>query len=127
MTSSILTNNGANSALMTLRGISYDLGVTQDRISSGLMVADASHNASVYATAQVMRSDIGSYDVIARTLSVSVSALGTALKSTQDIADQVQVIRDKVSEAWSSELAEVDKLQADVDQALSQINTIANG
>ncbi len=124
MTSSILTNNGAMTALMTLRGIGQDLKTSQDRVSSGLAVADASHNSSVFATAQIMRSDIGSYDVIARTLSVSSTNLGLAMASAEKIAEQIDTIRQKLTEAFTTE-AESQRVQDDVTQALGQIETIA--
>ncbi|MEM7047718.1 MAG: flagellin [Pseudomonadota bacterium] len=122
MTNSILTNNGAIAALMTLQRVNDRLVTTQDRISTGLMVQDASDNGSVYATAQTMRSDIGSYDVVARTLAVGEANIAMASRAAENIANEVKTIREKLTEAYYP-TSEEDKIQQDIEQHLAQIST----
>ncbi|KAA3498726.1 flagellin, partial [Agrobacterium vitis] len=54
---SLMTNTAAISALSTLRSISDDMNSTQNRVSSGYKVENASDNAAYWSIATTMRSD----------------------------------------------------------------------
>jgi flagellin len=55
--SSLLTNASAMTALQTLRSVSSNLAMTQNRISTGHRVDTASDNAAYWSIATTMRSD----------------------------------------------------------------------
>jgi flagellin len=125
MVSSILTNNGAMTALQSLKATQKSLLQTQNRISTGLKVATAKDNAATWAVATSMRSDISNYKQVAENLSVSSSIIGTASAAAESIADLVKQVRTKVTSAQNPA---VDKgqVQADIDGLLAQIGTIAD-
>ncbi|MGQ3366535.1 flagellin N-terminal helical domain-containing protein, partial [Rhizobium oryzihabitans] len=61
---SILTNIAAMSALQTLRSIGQNMEATQDRVSSGLRVGQASDNAAYWSIATTKRSDNGARSAV---------------------------------------------------------------
>ncbi|MQB08333.1 hypothetical protein DXT96_00370, partial [Agrobacterium sp. ICMP 6402] len=61
---SILTNVAAMSALQTLRSIGQNMEATQDRVSSGQRVGEASDNAAYWSIATTMRSDNGALSAV---------------------------------------------------------------
>ncbi|RCW80760.1 flagellin [Paracoccus lutimaris] len=76
--SSILTNNSAMVALQTLKGINSNLAKTQDEISTGKKVANAQHNAAVWAISKVMESDQSSFKTIQSNLNLAEAVVTTA-------------------------------------------------
>ncbi|WP_419900187.1 flagellin N-terminal helical domain-containing protein [Roseomonas sp. USHLN139] len=124
MVSSILTNNGALTALQSLKVTQRNLLDTQNRISTGLKVATAKDNAATWAVATSMRSDIANYKQVSENLSVSSSILKTAETAATSIADLVKTIRTKVSSAQNPAVDKA-QVQADIDAALAQISSIA--
>ena len=52
---SINTNSSAMAALQTLRSVNNNLSKTQDAVSSGLKVGQASDNAAYWAIATTMK------------------------------------------------------------------------
>jgi flagellin len=124
MVSSILTNNGALTALQSLKVTQRNLLETQNRISTGLKVATAKDNAATWAVATSMRSDIANYKQVSENLSVSSSILKTAETAATSISDLVKTIRTKVSSAQNPAVDKA-QVQADIDAALEQISSIA--
>jgi flagellin len=76
--SSILTNNSAMVALQTLKGINSNLAKTQDEISTGKKVANAQHNAAVWAISKVMETDQSSFKTIQSNLNLGEAVVTTA-------------------------------------------------
>lgn len=124
MVSSILTNNGAMTALQSLKATQKSLLETQNRISTGLKVASAKDNAATWAVATAMRSDIANYKQVSENLSVSSSILSTAETAATTIADLVKQVRTKVSSAQNPAVDKA-QVQADIDALLAQITTTA--
>ncbi|MBC9207736.1 flagellin [Roseomonas aerophila] len=125
MVSSILTNNGALTALQSLKATQKSLLNTQNRISTGLKVATAKDNAATWAVATSMRSDIANTKQVSENLSVSSSIVATAETAAETIADLVKQVRTKVTSAQNPA---VDKkqVQADIDGYLAQISSIVD-
>ncbi|MEP4441988.1 MAG: flagellin, partial [Hyphomicrobiales bacterium] len=65
---SILTNSSAFTALRTLNTINRNLDTTQNRVSTGLKVAGALDNASTFAIAQGIRSELSGIDAVTQGL-----------------------------------------------------------
>lgn len=124
MVSSILTNNGAMTALQSLKATQKNLLETQNRISTGLKVSTAKDNAATWAVATAMRSDIANYKQVSENLSVSSSILSTAETAATTIADLVKQVRTKVSSAQNPAVDKA-QVQADIDALLAQITTTA--
>ncbi|MDQ1077580.1 flagellin [Pseudoroseomonas cervicalis] len=124
MVSSILTNNGAMTALQSLKATQKNLLQTQNRISTGLKVSTAKDNAATWAVATSMRSDIANYKQVSENLSVSSSILSTAEAAATTIADLVKQVRTKVTSAQNPAV-DKQQVQADIDALLAQINTTA--
>ncbi|WBV45521.1 flagellin [Pseudoroseomonas cervicalis] len=124
MVSSILTNNGAMTALQSLKATQKNLLQTQNRISTGLKVTTAKDNAATWAVATSMRSDIANYKQVSENLSVSSSILSTAEAAATTIADLVKQVRTKVTAAQNPAV-DKQQVQADIDALLAQINTTA--
>jgi flagellin len=125
MASSILTSNGAMTALQSLKATQKNLLDTQNRISTGLKVGSAKDNAATWAVATGMRSDIANFKQVSENLSVSSSIVGTARTAAESITDLVKEIRTKVTSAQNPAV-DKSQVQADIDALLAQINSIAD-
>lgn len=118
--SSILTNTSAMTALQTLQQTNKSLEQTQNRISTGLKVANAKDNASFWAVSTTMKSDVSTFKAISENLSLASASIGTARAGAEGIADLVKEIKDLTTRAQDSSLDKA-KLQADIDANLEQI------
>jgi flagellin len=125
MVSSILTNNGAMTALQSLKSTQKSLLNTQNRISTGLKVSTAKDNAATWAVATAMRSDIANTKQVSENLSVSSSIIGTAETAAEQIADAVKQIRTKVTSAQNPAVDKA-QVQADIDGYIETINSIVS-
>ena len=125
MVSSILTNNGAMTALQSLKATQKNLLNTQNRISTGLKVATARDNAATWAVATSMRSDISNYKQVAENLSLSSSIIGTASAAAEKIADLVAQVRTKVTAAQNTAVDKA-QVQADIDELMATIQGVAD-
>ena len=90
--SSINTNIAAMTALQTLSQTNKDLLVTQNRVSTGLRVKDASDNAAYWSIATTMRSDNMAVSTVqdalglgAATVEVAATALNSAIETVSKI------------------------------------------
>ena len=102
MSNSINTNVGAQVALQTLNATNAALTNTQNRISTGLKVADAKDDSAVYSIAQTLRSQNAALDQVTASLNRGVSTLNVA--NTAGTA-----ISDLLTQAQSAVLAASDK------------------
>ncbi|MBC9179855.1 flagellin N-terminal helical domain-containing protein [Pseudoroseomonas ludipueritiae] len=125
MVSSILTNNGAMTALQSLKATQKNLLNTQNRISTGLKVSTAKDNAATWAVATAMRSDIANTKQVSENLSVSSSIIGTAETAAEQIADAVKQIRTKVTSAQNPAVDKA-QVQADIDGYIETIKSIVS-
>jgi flagellin len=125
MVSSVLTNNGALTALQSLKSTQKSLLNTQNRISTGLKVATAKDNAATWAVATAMRSDIANTKQVSENLSVSSSIIGTAETAAEQIADAVKQIRTKVTAAQNPAVDKA-QVQADIDGYIETIKSIVS-
>ncbi|MFC7556793.1 flagellin [Pseudoroseomonas wenyumeiae] len=125
MVSSILTNNGAMTALQSLKSTQKSLLNAQNRISTGLKVSTAKDNAATWAVATAMRSDIANTKQVSENLSVSSSIIGTAETAAEQIADAVKQIRTKVTSAQNPAVDKA-QVQADIDGYIETIKSIVS-
>lgn len=118
--SSINTNIAAMTALQTLSQTNKELLVTQNRISTGLRVKDASDNAAYWSIATTMRSDNMAVSTVqdalglgAATVEVAVTALNSAIETVSKIHAKLVAARAPGLDRGKIQ-SEIDELQAEL-------------
>ncbi|NUQ35476.1 MAG: flagellin, partial [Planctomycetaceae bacterium] len=79
-----------------------------------------------YSVSRNMRADIESLKVVSQTGQLNASALTLALAGLDSIKSQLDVLKSKIVEAQVADSTELDAIQAEIDLALSQIDSTAN-
>jgi len=126
---SVNTNVGALIALTNLNVTQYDLSKTQDRISTGLKVVGAKDDASDFAIAQGLRTDLHAFDAVQRSLASGNGILTTAIAGVTSVSNLLGQIKQKAIEASNpaNTSATQSILTSDFNSMLSQLNTfVAN-
>ncbi|WP_343869671.1 flagellin [Caenispirillum bisanense] len=123
MSSSILTNASAMTALRVLSQTNKNLSETQNRISTGLKVNNAKDNASFWSVATVMRSDVSAFKAIKDNLALAQASTSVARDGAQQISELIKEIKTKVTAAQEGSIDKA-KLQADINAMLNQIQQI---
>jgi flagellin len=121
--SSILTNTGAMVALQTLNMTNKSLNDVQGQISTGKKIADARANASVWAIAQTMQSDVDGFNGISDSLATGSATVAVARTASETVTDLLIQIKEKVVAAQDAS-ADTTKLQADTNQLIGQIQSV---
>jgi flagellin len=125
MTSSILTNQSAMTALQALAQTQYALNTTQSQISTGLRVASAQDNAAYWSIATTMRSDNEALSSVQDSLNLGGSTVGVAsaaMNSTISVMDKIK--SDLVTAAEPG--VDRTKIQTDITALQGQLQSIAN-
>src|SRR4051812_41056459 len=104
MTISVHTNSSALVALQNLNKTNQDLQAAQDRISTGLSIATAKDNASVWAIAQGQRADVGALGAVQSSLNRASSISDVASTAGESISDLLNQIKEKVVAAQDPSL-----------------------
>jgi flagellin len=122
---SLLTNASAITALQNLSATNRSMQQTQDRISTGMRVANASDNAAYWSIATTMRSDNSAMSAVKDALgmgSATVDVAAAALKTTSDLVSQVK------SKLVAASQPGIDrsKVQAEIKQLQDQIKSVAD-
>jgi flagellin len=99
MVLSVNTNSSALAVLNALNATSDQLAATQTRVASGLNIAAAKDNASVYAVAQRQRADISALSTVSDGLNRAQSISDVAVSAGQNISDLLNQIKAKVVSA----------------------------
>ena len=99
---SIMTNASALTALQTLSTVSGSLVQTQNRISTGYKVANAKDNASYFAIATTMQSDVSAFKEINENLSFSLNAVTVGRVATESVLDVLKEVKSQLSLATAS-------------------------
>ncbi|MGZ8362550.1 MAG: flagellin [Caulobacteraceae bacterium] len=129
MTTSVNTNASALVALQNLNRTSEQLAGVQDRISTGLKIASAKDNASVWAIAQGQRADTASLGAVKSSLDRASSIADVAMTAGQSISDLLNEIKAKVVAAQDPSLDTASRaaINNDFRALLRQVtDTIAN-
>src|SRR5579863_4831804 len=93
MSSDLLTNTSAMTALLQLNQTQQNLNTYENQVSTGLAISNASDNAAYWSIATTMNTQIGALNAVSSSLSESSSMLATmtaALNSTVSIMDNLQ-------------------------------------
>lgn len=126
MAMSVNTNQAALIALQNLNKTTENLGQVQNRISTGLAVATAKDNASVWAIAQGQRADIGSLAAVKMSLDRAKSIADVASTAGSSISDLLVQMKEKVVAAMdpSIDTASRTALDSDFKSILRQIQQV---
>jgi flagellin len=96
---SILTNSSALSALQSLNMTEQNLSITQNQVSSGLAVANASQNAAYWSIGQQLNSDSGIVTATNSALAQSQAVFDTATSAINSVLTTIASIQTAVTEA----------------------------
>ena len=99
MINSILTNSSALAALQSLNMTENNLNITQNQVSSGLAVANASDNAAYWSIATELNSDSGMTTAANSALTQSQAVMDTANSAIQSVITTINSIQTALTEA----------------------------
>ncbi|MBT9368520.1 flagellin [Rhizobium sp. CSW-27] len=122
---SIITNTGAMVALKTLRDVSRQLEVTQDRMASGLRVGQSSQNAAYWSIAATMRSDDKALAAVQDAMNLGAATADTAYAGLDSSIDVVDEIKSKLIAAREPGV-DKDKVNKEIDQLKQQLVSITD-
>ncbi|MCP3371989.1 flagellin [Bradyrhizobium cajani] len=129
MSSSLLTNSSAMTALQTLRNVSSQLATTQNRISTGQRVSTASDNAAYWSIATSMRADNAALSAVSDSLGLSAATVDTEYTAlTAVVGDTTGGLTKLQALLVEAKTAGIDraKIQADITQIQQQMKGTAN-
>jgi flagellin len=129
MSSSLLTNSSAMTALQTLRNVSSQLATTQNRISTGQRVSTASDNAAYWSIATSMRADNAALSAVSDSLGLSAATVDTEYTAlTAVVGDKTGGLTKLQALLVEAKTAGIDrtKIQADITQIQQQMKGTAN-
>ena len=123
--SSINTNVAAMTALQTLSQTNKALTETQNRISTGFRVNDASDNAAYWSIATTMRSDNKALGAVQDALGLGAATIDTAYTGVKAAIEVVDEIKSKLVTA-RGEGVDRAKIQTEISQLQDQLSGIAS-
>ena len=126
MSISVQNNPAALIALENLNKTNQSLTDVQGRISTGLNVANAKDNASIWAIAQGQRADIGSLASVKNSLNRAASISDVTAAAGGSVSDLLVQLREKVVGALDPSLSTNSRnaLNADYTAILHQITQV---
>jgi flagellin len=126
---SINTNTGAMVALQTLNSTNAQLQTTQNQVSTGLRVAGAQDDGSIWDIAQGQRSQVSSLSAVTDSLNRASSVLDVAVTAGQTVSDLLNQMKSKALEASDTSLSTSDRsaITSDYNSLVTQVkNAITN-
>jgi flagellin len=128
MTISVNNNTAALVALQNLNKTNDQLNGVQTRISTGLKVATAKDDASVWAIAQGQRADTMSLAAVKSSLDRATSVADVALTAGTSISDLLNQIKQKVTDAMDPSIDAASRalINNDFKSLLRQMANVAN-
>ena len=113
--SSINTNIAAMTALQSLNHTNKEMLTTQNRISTGFRVNDASDNAAYWSIATTMRSDRSSISTVSDALGLGAATVDVAMQGMEASIKTATAIKYKLLAARTPGLDRV-KIQSEISQ-----------
>lgn len=128
MANSVITNPGALIALQNLNATNVQLATAQNRINTGLKIANAKDNGAIWAIAQGQRADIGALGAVKASLDRGVSAVDVAMTAGESISDLLLQLKEKALAATDKSLTTAARgaLNEDFKAIRDQITSVAN-
>ena len=123
--SSINTNVAAMTALQSLTQTNKMLTETQNRVSTGMRVAEASDNAAYWSIATTMKSDKAALSTVQDALGLGASVVDVAYTAMNSAIDVVNSIKSKLVAAREPGIDKA-KVQTEITQLQKQLKGIAD-
>lgn len=117
---SILTNSAAANALLNFNKTQSELQDVQSRLSTGQKVGSAKDNASTFAIALGLRSDVATFKTVKENLATGSQIVDSSLSVATSISDQISTLKTKLAQAKDQPQGRA-LIQQDIDGALDQI------
>lgn len=123
---SVNTNVSAMVALQNLNATNRALDISQNRINTGLKVAGAKDNSSVYAIAQNARGDVNALNAVKQSVQRAVSIVDVSIAAGESISNLLVEMKEKTVAANDPSLDNFSRqaLNEDFRALLEQIQTI---
>lgn len=122
----LLTNSSALTALQSLSNTQNSLATTQQQLSTGLAIQDASDNSSYWSIATTMSSDNGALGAVSSSLKQSASMLSTFTSALQKAISVVNLIKNDLVNAQNPG-ANLTQIQNDITAQQNSLLQIASG
>jgi len=123
MGTSLLTNQSAMTALQTLRQVGKSLDTTQQRVSTGLRINQASDNTAYWSISSMMRSDRNALSAVSDAMSLGKSQVDVANATIEQSKGYLDNIQKSLATVYEKGDGDVQKIQADIK---GNINNIAS-
>jgi flagellin len=123
--SSIKTNVAAMTALQSLTQTNKMLTETQNRVSTGMRVSEASDNAAYWSIATTMRSDKSALSTVQDALGLGASVVDVAYTAMNSAIDVVDQIKTKLVAAREPGVDKT-KIQSEISELQKQLTSIAS-
>ena len=126
MAISVHTNTSALTALQNLNRTNDDLIQVQNRVNTGLKIANAKDNAAVWSIAQGQRADIGALGAVKMSLDRAKSIAEVAMTAGESVSDLLVQLKEKVVTAQDPSLDAASRtaVNADYKSILRQITQV---
>ncbi|MBX3566811.1 MAG: flagellin [Rhizobiaceae bacterium] len=123
---SIMTNTSALTALQSLNNTNRNLETTQNRISTGYRVSEASDNAAYWSIATTMRSDNKALSTVSDALGLGASKVDTAYTGMNKAIDTVNEIKTKLVASQGSSDADKQKYDIEIKALQAQLKSYSD-
>jgi flagellin len=123
--SSILTNTSAATALRSLNMTNSSLEKTQQRISTGLKVANAEDNAAYWSIATTMRSDKSALSTVKDALGLGAATVDVAYTGMNSAIDVAKEIKSKLVAARQPGVDRA-KVQSEITELQNQLKSVGD-
>lgn len=128
MSLSIRTNPPLYTALQNFRSIEDRLSIAQNRVSTGLKVGGAIDDASNFAVAQGIRSEIASWNSVKQGMGSAAGVVKVAIAGATKISELLNDMRARIVEGTNPGVTEQQRalIQADIDKYSQLIDEFVN-
>jgi flagellin len=126
MAISVHTNQSALIALQNLNKTNDELSDVQNRVNTGLKIANAKDNAAIWAIAQGQRADIGALNAVKMSLNRAQSIAEVSMTAGESVSDLLVQLKEKVVAAMDTSLDASSRtaLDSDFKSILRQITQV---
>ena len=104
MAISVHTNASALTALQNLNNTNDELTQVQNRVNTGLKIANAKDNAAIWSIAQGQRADIGALGAVRMSLDRAKSIAEVSMAAGESVSDLLVQMKEKVVAAQDPSL-----------------------
>ncbi|WP_295556010.1 flagellin [uncultured Hyphomicrobium sp.] len=126
MGASINTNIAAMTALQSLSMTNKETLITQNRVSTGFRVNDASDNAAYWSIATTMRGDRSSLSTVADALGLGSATAEIAAKGIESAIEIAGKIKDKLLAARTPGV-DRSKIQSEIEELQASLQSTVDG